>query len=245
MMERATTTENPEPLVGPPIPEGTDSPVDPLPPAPAEEPPSPRASRRTIRALEERVQRLEDALAQMQDTQPLETRIVSRVLEKVGSDRPAVAPTPASSGAVRESAALMLDAGRQLSAAAVGALQAQASAVEARALVAPTTPTAQPWLIVDLWADVRTLFRMSRDPLYRTAWLGRALLPLGLLGLIFSSWLWLHLVPGYSLLMQISETLARLLIAIVNLLLAFVLCKVLQREIRRYREVLSGASRRP
>lgn len=188
---------------------------------------SPSIDEAALNALAERVGRLEEGLAEVRDTASLESRIVTRVLEQVGRDRPS---------GLRESAGLMLDAGRRLLPVAAGALQAQAAALEARADAAPP---ARPWLIADLWADVRTLARMARDPLYRTIWLGRALVPLGLLVLILTSWVWLLLIPGLSLLPDIASV---LLVKVVDLFLAFVLCKVLQREIRRYRATLPDPS---
>lgn len=185
----------------------------------------------SLAALEERVRRLEDGVAQLQNTQPIEERVASRVLEQVKSEK------PASSSAVRESAALVIGAGRHLLPAAVGILQAQADVAEGQAQAA--TPPAKPsWLIVDLFADFRTLFRMSRDPRYRNIWASRALLPLALVALIVASWLWLKLVPGFALVETMSETLATLMVKVVDLFLAFILCKALQREIRRYRETL-------
>jgi hypothetical protein len=185
-----------------------------------------RAGEPSLSALEARVRRLEEELARLQDTQQMETRIVSRVLEQVKNECP---------GPVRESTAIMAQAGRHLLPAAVGALQAHAATVEAPAQPS-LQPTRQPWLIVELYADLRTLLRMARDPLYRTVWLGRALLPLALVAAIFTSGLWLNLVPGFAFL---PAFMAGLLTKVVDLFLAFILCKALQREIRRYREAVS------
>lgn len=185
----------------------------------------------SLAALEERVRRLEDSVAQLQNTQPIEERVASRVLEQVKSEK------PASSSAVRESAALVLGAGRHILPAAVGILQAQADTVESQAQAA-TSPAKPSWLIVDLFADLRTLFRMCRDPRYRSIWASRALLPLALVALIVASWLWLQLVPGFALVEKMSETLATVMVKVVDLFLAFVLYKALQREIRRYRETV-------
>jgi hypothetical protein len=190
-----------------------------------------RAALEPLAALEERVRRLEEELARLRDTQQLETRIVDRVLEQVRSDRP---------NPLRESAAVMVQAGRQLLPAAIGAIQAHAAALEAptggdAGPLPPAVPVKQPWLIVDLYADVRTLYRMARDPLYRTVWLGRALLALALLAAILTSGLWLKLVPPFMLL---PDLIFGWVVKVLDLLLAFVLCKALQREIRRYREAV-------
>jgi hypothetical protein len=189
----------------------------------------------TLALLEERVRRLEDALAQLQDTRPLEARIASRVIDQVGRE-PAI-PTGEPAATVRQSAAIMLDAGRQLLPAAASVLQAQANIAEVRARASAADAGGRSWLIVDLYTDLRTLFRMCRDPLYRTVWLPRALAPLGLLAAILTSSIWLHLLPGFGLLPGMVASLIGLF---VNLLLTFILCKALQREIRHYRETLPG-----
>src|SRR5262245_41381098 len=255
MMDRAAATEHPETLTdAAPRPPGED-PValggvesfegakdGPQPSEPAAEQPTtpeapPPSDEASLPSLEQRVRKLEDTLAELQDTQYIEERVVRRVLEEVHRGQ------PESPGPVVPSAALVIDAGRQILPAAVGALQAHAAAVEARARNA--APAARPpWLIVELWADARTLARMSRDPLYRTIWLGRVILPLGLVAAIFTSWIWLNLLPGFALL---PGVVSGLLIKVVDLFLAFVLCKVLQREIRRYREAVPDQApvRRP
>ncbi|HXG12892.1 MAG TPA: hypothetical protein VNK04_24255 [Gemmataceae bacterium] len=253
MSERAVTSDNretladvpaprddeePSPLVGPPIPETGEAASRPDDPPAAAKPPTDGLS------LEERVRRLEDAVAHWEDTQDLEERLVRRVLEHVRPASPKL-------GSVRQTTALMLDVGRQLLPVAVEALQARTAeaetqaapaavqAVPAEARAAPTeappAPTAErrPWLIVDLYTDLRTLGRMLRDPLYRTVWLSRGFLPLGLTAAILTSGIWLYLVPGFALL---PGVVAGPVIKVVDLFLAFVLCKVLQREIRRYRE---------
>lgn len=222
MIDHATVTGTPEATDGPRLASLGEAAPSQAPEAigiPADDP---------VAALQQRVLQLEEKIERLQDTQPLETRVAERVLEQVKAERPA--PSPA-----RDTTAIMLGVGRQVLPAALGVLQGQAVAAEA------TASARQPWLIVDLYADLRTLVRMARDPLYRTVWLGRALTPLALLGAILTSWLWLYLVPGFALL---PDFLAKLFVIFVDLFLAFILCKALQREIRRYREAVPDQSPR-
>jgi hypothetical protein len=189
---------------------------------PAEAPPE-RADPR-VAALEERVRRLEDLVAVMQ-----EARATPPPAESVTAQM-----DPGRPNGLRESANLVLDAGRTLLPAAVGVLQAGAAAAEAqaRAQAASPSPQKRSWLLFDLLADARAMLRMYFDPRYSLGWRGR-LLPLVLLGAIVTSWLWL---PGTAVLDGVSGALATLYMKAVDLILTFVLFKVVHREVRRYRE---------
>src|SRR5262249_61242878 len=84
---------------------------------------------------------------------------------------------------------------------------------------------ASPWLLLDVYHEVRSIFRMFIDPRYRVS---RGVWPLtiGLLVAIGTSWLW---VPASSL-----PVFGALLTRAVDLVLAYILFKVLGRETRRY-----------
>ena len=71
---------------------------------------------------------------------------------------------------------------------------------------------------------------MFRDPRYRQSWQTRVLSLVLLLG-ILTSWFW---VPGLAFLPSMLGT---LIDKFIDLLLAFVLCKVLSREAHTYRVV--------
>ncbi len=173
-----------------------------------------------VPVLEERVRHLEEAVAALQDTRALEQRVVERVTAQVA---------PAAPNGVRESAGLLLEAGRQL-------LPAVAAAAEAPAPPAQPQPAApplrRPWVLFDVYAELRALLRMYLDPRFRLTWSARVV-PAVLVAAIATSWLWL---PGTTLLDKLSIGIASTLyVKAVDLLLAFVLFKVLHREVTRYR----------
>jgi hypothetical protein len=164
--------------------------------------------------LEQRVRRLEDAIAQLQDLQGIQTRVAGRAPGPAPRAQPA---TPA-----RSSAELLLNVGKHL----LGAAAAPA------APPAPQPPPAPPplsgrargvWLLRDTVAEVRAILRMFVDPRYRMSWAGRIVAVGLVVAFVFSSW-W---VPGTSI---------PLVNKAVDLVLAFVLFKVLGYEARRYRE---------
>jgi hypothetical protein len=205
MTEQAPTADNPQPATG-------DAPRD--------------GAAARVEALEGRVRRLEDALAALQDTRALEERVVERVAAKVG---------PGDPNGLRESAGLIMEAGRHLLPAAAGALAGGADAAEAhaRAQAQPAAPGRRPWLLFEVYAELRAMVRMYVDPRFRLTWQAR-LLPLVLLVAIATSGLWL---PGNDFLNKITLNIVGTLYEkVVDLALAFVLFKVLHREVSRYRQ---------
>lgn len=198
-------------------------------PPPLEIPPSPIMPS-SPEHLEQRVQRLEEAVAAIQDTRQLEDRIVERVAQRV--DRGPVIPGQA----IRESAALLVDAGRRLLPKAVEGVLAPPAAPLDQAAQA-NQPTAPRWLVLDVYDEARTIFRMYMDRRYLMTWSSR-LLPLILLCAILTSWIWM---PGTALLDKITlGVLGTLLDKCVDLVLAFFLYKTLSREARRYRDMVSA-----
>jgi hypothetical protein len=90
------------------------------------------------------------------------------------------------------------------------------------------SPPGRPsWLLRDTLAEVRAILRMFVDPRYHLPWSGRVV-PLVLLGLIAVSYYW---VPGTTI-----PILGYWVDKAIDLLLAFLLFKVLGHEARRYRE---------
>jgi hypothetical protein len=171
----------------------------------------------SLSPLEERLRRLEDALAQMQDVKGMETRVAERVAVRLGREPPAavpVAPPPTVS-----TAGMLLDAGKRLLGAAATAVKKAPGEVKRAALF---------WEAV---AEGRAILRMYLDPRYRLSWLGRLVPPALVLLIVTSGW-W---VPGGSV--PVFGTYVHpLLNKGIDLLLAFVLFKVLGHEARRYRE---------
>ncbi len=161
-----------------------------------------------VLVLEERVRRLEDVVASLQDTRQLEARVAETVSARMAGNRP---------GNGQEVAGVILSAGRQLF----------PTAVEAR----PRTGTVQAtgaWILFEIYAEARCLVRMYLDPRYRLGWCGRVL-PLVLLAAIITSFFW---IPGTS-----APILGTLIDKVVDLVLAFVLFKVLHREVTQYRQL--------
>jgi len=186
--------------------------------------PHPGGADPRVAALEERVRQLEQVVAALQDTRALEERVVERVSAQVK-------PSPLSG--VRESAGVLLQAGRHLLPAAVSVL-AEQGAPAAAAVPAPAAapPPRQSWILFGVYAELRAIVRMYLDPRFRLTWQAR-LGPLVLLPAIALSGLWL---PGVTLLNTITLGIGGTLYEkIVNLLLAFVLFHVLHREATRYR----------
>jgi hypothetical protein len=172
----------------------------------------------TVAALEERVRSLEETVAALKDTRKLEDRLVERVTRRVERKQPA--------SAIQAPTAALANAGKHLVPVAVAAVQAQANAADAQ-----ISQPGSPWLIVDIYSELRAMLRMFLDARYRVfymTWQTKVFPPV-LLGIMVLCWLWLASLPlGF---------LSTILDKMVELLLAFFLYKVLSREARRYREL--------
>jgi hypothetical protein len=127
----------------------------------------------------------------------------------IQGDRPADKPA--------STAGLLLDAGKRLFRPA----EPTPSAAGTR------SREGRRWLLWETIAEARAIVRMFVDPRYRLSWFGRVV-PLVLVAAIATSWFW---VPGTSI-----PLFGTLLDKAVDLVLAFVLFKVLGHEARRYRE---------
>jgi hypothetical protein len=214
MIDRAATTQLTDPLEGP-----------------AREPPregeAPAASG-ILTALEERVRRLEDAVAGLQDTRHLEDRVVERLADRNRADL------------AKDATGIMIEAGRHLLPAAPPlADRADDGATTPPPATAPPPPSPRsvrrPWLLFDLYADVRAAMYMFVDPRYRMSWSGR-FLPWALLFAIGTSWFWIPFISLLYAIPAVGPFVATVLVKCVDLVLAFVLYKVLSREATRYRE---------
>src|SRR5262249_43370212 len=178
----------------------------------------------TVAVLEQRVHRLEDAVAALQDTRQLEERLVERVVDRISRNPPL---------SRREGGSLLIEARRTLLPTAIEMVRpASATTVEAAPVA---VPEGHSWLLIDLFTEARAIFRMFVDPRYRMN-RGVWLLSVGLLVALGLSWFW----PGFGL-----PVIGSVLGKIVDLLLTFILYKVLTREARRYRALLAGAPRNP
>jgi hypothetical protein len=167
-------------------------------------------------ALEQRVRRLEDAVAALQDTCPLEERIAERVSRRLKRRSP---------DGLQDSGGV-LNAGRQLLPAAVELVRTKAAGAEG------SGGWARSWLLFDVYAELQTIVRMFLDRRYQPTWPARVI-PLAVLLLILTSWVWLP-VPSI-----LGTTILSLLDKLVDLALAFGAFKILSREARRYRELVT------
>jgi hypothetical protein len=169
----------------------------------------PPPARNGLEAIEQRVHRLEDAVAALQDTSQLEDRLTERVTERIRHSAP-VAQEPA--GAI-------VEAHQPFVPRALAWVRSQAPAGGAAAAVRHS------WLLVDAVTEARAMFHMFVDPRYRMGWGVRGLTA-GLLVLIMlTGW-----IPGTGL-----PLVGFLLNKVLDLILAFILYKILSRESRRYR----------
>jgi hypothetical protein len=160
-----------------------------------------------VPALEQRVRRLEDAIARLQSGSTREAKPAEQIRRE--RSEPAL-PT-----------ALLLDVGKRL-------LQpSEPKPVPPTAAAAPEGPANRRWLLAELVAEARAILRMFVDPRYRLSWFGR-MVPLVLIAAIATSHWW---VLGTSI-----PLFGTFLEKAVDLVLAFVLFKVLSHEARRYRE---------
>jgi hypothetical protein len=210
MSDRGVLAE--EPAVAPAEPGANEKPTSPLP------------------SIEQRVDRLEDAVAALQDTRLLEERVVARVGERLNRN-----PLPP----VRDTAGILIQAGRRLLPAAIETIRTQAGTVEGQSRPA-TPPRRRAWLILDLLSELQTIARMYLDLRYRPflSWTACLLPPL-LLAAILTSAYWLKLLPGGSF---IADTpLDKLL----DLVLAVFLFKVLSLQSRRYQEMFPDLAAPP
>ena len=183
------------------------------PPAPERVPPASASSGDGM--LEQRIRRLEDALAQLQDLQGMESRVAERVAGRLIQEKPA--------GPADAHAAVLLDFGKRL----LRAPTDLAAAVAGPGPIPPDRRAGRAWLVWEALAEARAIIRMFFDPRYRLSRSGR-FLPIILVALIATSYYWVPLtsVPFFGTLLGKS----------VDLVLAFVLFKLLGHEARRYRE---------
>jgi hypothetical protein len=181
--------------------------------------------------LEQRVHRLEDAVAALQDTKLIEERVAERVMGRMNRKR-----SKSSTAIVNAERLAQTPAGPGL--APGGEAHADAQAI-------PSLNAKRPWLIVEVCHELRTMFRMFFDPRYRVSW--SAFFALMVLAYILvSKWLWSlwGAVPILGLLTEPMHLtfIGEILDKTVDLILALFAYKTLSREMRRYREAISGQS---
>jgi len=166
----------------------------------------------TAESLEHRVHRLEDAVASLQDTRGLEERITARVAERMGRVPPGgSAETPRGGG--RQPQPDTMDPGQTWPPPAA----------------TPVGVARPPWLLFDVYHELRAMVRMFFDRRYQVTWPGR-LIPLAALVVMVLSW---FILGGIWVI-------GPLLDKAVDVLLAFVGYKALSREAARYRATVAA-----
>jgi hypothetical protein len=189
------------------------------------DPPGPAArDALKVLALEQRIKRLEEAVAQLQDTSTIEARVAERITTQITSQL-----NQNRGPSIRETTGLIVDAGRRLLPAALGAVQDQAAGTDTSS-TANKQPFWRRWFLLDLLVELRAIFWMFVDPRYRLGWPTR-IVALALLAAIATSRLW----PPASLLTDVY-ILGTLVDKVVDLALAYLLWKILSHEARRYRQ---------
>jgi hypothetical protein len=171
-------------------------------------------------ALKARIRRLEDALAAIQDTQLMEERVVSRLLERFGG--PAAPPAPAADSphALPPADEAPADPDAPPPRPLLTLPPAAAAFFNASVNTAPRS-----WLLVDLWRELRLMVGMFTDYRFQVSWLAR-LTPVWLVAGLVLSWFFLS---GLPLIGFVAERVADVVVA--------VLCyKILAREAVRYRK---------
>jgi hypothetical protein len=178
-------------------------------------------------SLEQRVQRLEDAVATLQDTGPLEDRVVERLSDRLGLRLPGREPERRVERPVEH----MVTADRRTPLPVTDGSPPEE--------LDQWRPARRPgvkrhsWLLFDLIAELRAMVGMFFDVRYHIAWSTR-LTVLILLALILTSGLWspLSWIPIVSGIID----------KVVDLILAFCVYHALSREVRRYREIKGASS---
>jgi hypothetical protein len=156
--------------------------------------------------LDVRVSRLENAVAQLQDTKELEDRVAERVARRLKRNN------ADATGFVDSSKHPM----------------PPPTADDIAALAPPRTGWLGWTLFLEMIHELRLIGRLYFDRRYRPTWLGRIAPPV-ILVMILLSYFW---IPFSSIMPRFIETPTE---KIVDLLLAFVLIKILVREVNRYR----------
>jgi len=163
--------------------------------------------------VEQRLRRLEASVAALQDTQLMEERVAERVVVRLKRS-----PLKA----LRESAGLVVDAGRSLVPAEPVVETPAASDPQENAF----------WLLPDLWAEIRTFGQMLFDHRYAFSITGR-FGPVVIICTYVFAWFF---IGGIALVGGFVER-------AVDIILAVLLYKIIAREVRRYRRQFPDAGR--
>jgi hypothetical protein len=179
--------------------------------------PAPEAD---LSMLRERIERLEEALAQVQNLQGIEQRVAERVAIQLQREKPS---TGQLGSPVLAKAAALLDASKNLIPSLVRPDAPAGPAPQPH----PHTHTHRMWLVWETLAEARAIMRMYVDPRYSLSWTGRMLPPALLAAFVFIHyWLPFAIIPIVGPIIEKAG----------ELVVGFMLFKVLGHEARRYRE---------
>jgi hypothetical protein len=92
------------------------------------------------------------------------------------------------------------------------------------------------WLLFDIIAEARVIFRLLVDPRYRMTWIGRIVPPVLLVAFLGAYYV-VAAIPFLGLFLLGVPVVGWLLQKVVQLLVAFALFKVLHEEVQRYRKM--------
>ncbi len=175
-----------------------------------------RESAEYLDHLEMRVRRLEETVAQLQDTQALEERVVERVASRA---RPVAEPAPA---APRPEPPRPAETAPPVVATPV-------------VTAPPSSPLTLLGLLLDTFGEMRSMIAMYVDRRYRMRWTGYLLPPLLLIAIV-TSILWF---PGLSWVFNFNALVACLLNVPVVLFLGYFWYRLLTWEAKRYRDTVA------
>jgi hypothetical protein len=183
----------------------------------------------TPESLEQRVHRLEDAVAALQDTHFMEERITDRVMDRLHHQQEL--PATGVIAAERRTRAPARDA----------ALPDMEATTEPRP--AHQAPRRRPWVIMEVFRELKTMIGMFFDTRYRVSWSAYFALMV-LAYVLVSTWLWTLWagIPVLGLLSGVMkvEFVGGILDKAVDLILALFAYKILSREVFRYRAAVAG-----
>jgi len=173
--------------------------------------------------LESRIQRLETELAQLRTAQARDSRFA--VAQPADATPPAAAPDPAAA-VVRRPGRFWTDLGSRLTAPSAPAA-APPRAAGLSSLVPPAVRRS--WTLWEAITELRAMYWMFFDPRYRLSWAARLAPPVILVLIVTSLYRWM--TPATAL-----PYIGMVIDKIVDLVLAYILFKLLSNEARRYRE---------
>lgn len=186
-----------------------------------------------VKMMEERLRRLEDVLASLNERRPD---------PPVAPLAVAVAVPEPPKESIRDKANRLADAGKVILPLATGLLRSpDPTSPTALAASVLTRPAGKPpWLLVEVYSDLRTIVRMFLDRArFQVSWVGWVV-PSVALFIIISDKFFLEGMPFLGYFFTRAWFITSPLVMIIDLLAAFVTYKALLREAARYKETVGS-----